>query len=114
MEILSEIIAVFTVINNISPMGVVALVIIGYVILPKIKWFTKTFNVCKNEDVRPVLLRMTESIEKISGNDLTHLKDDIRSMGDKLQSIDERFITHDQQAKAILNRVNDVWAEVKK
>jgi hypothetical protein len=114
MEILEGIIAILTVINNISPMGVVALVIIGYVVLPKMKWFAKTFKVCPQEDVKPVLFRLTESIEKMSGNDLSHLKADIENIGTTMDSVDKKFIAHDLQAKAILDRVNDVWVKVNK
>jgi hypothetical protein len=105
--------------NNVSPMGVLTIVVIAFVVLPRLKFlqrFLKGMGLCAGNpyaELQPILLQMAKTIELIKGNDLTHLKQDIMSLGEKMDSIDSRFINHDNQAKAILTRTNDVWDVVK-
>jgi hypothetical protein len=115
--------AVMNTFNSVSPMGVVTIVAIGYVILPRLKFLQKFLlsmglfkgqeGVNPFDEIKPILQRMVDTMELIKGNDLIHLKQDIESLGSKIDTVNERFLTHDNQAKAILSRTNDVWEIVK-
>lgn len=111
--IIQDLTAFFNTIN--TPVGVAVLLVIGYVILPRLK-FLKDFLPKTQEtaidDLKPILLGLAQGIEKIQGNDLTHLKDDIMTMGQDVRDFRSDFLKHDKQAGEILTRVNDVWSKV--
>ena len=99
-----------------TPLGVAVLLVIGYVILPRLKFlkdFWPTNQQSSIEDLKPALLTIVQEMERISGNDLIHIKDDIVRLEGGISSFRQEFVKHDKQAGEILTRVDDCWQKIR-
>lgn len=95
-----------------TPLGVVALAIIGWVIVrifPAARKFIGMDQKISSDGVRelkPALAAIVNGMEKMSGNDLKHLYDAVELVGLKIDrrmdDFDNKLSAHDKQAGEIL------------
>jgi len=64
------------------------------------------------EEIKPILKSLVKSIEKMSGNDLSHIQSAIDALGinvarieNKVNTLEDKIETHDKQARDILYEV---------
>jgi hypothetical protein len=66
--------------------------------------------------ILPILSQITESIEKVSGNDLNHIQGKIDLLNDclvrRMDNFDDKLMSHDKQAIRIKDTCDNIWNKI--
>jgi hypothetical protein len=64
----------------------------------------------------PILTQITDSIQKVSGNDLTHIQRGIDGLADclnrRMDNLDDKLSNHDKQAVQIKDTCDNIWTRL--